>query len=69
MACSSALAMRARSRSLKAVAILTAGIGGGAMIVRVTSAEAGFAGLLVASLVSGALLAAPAIFGGRAHKG
>ncbi|MCX7029045.1 MAG: permease prefix domain 1-containing protein [Spirochaetes bacterium] len=68
LAAASALAIRARSRSAKAAAILAAGIGAGAMIVRVTSAEAGFAGLAVASLVSGALLAAPALLGGRAHK-
>jgi hypothetical protein len=68
LAAASAIAMRARSRFVKAVAILVAGIGSGAMIVRVTSTEAGFAGLAVASLVSGALLAAPALLGGRARK-
>jgi hypothetical protein len=69
LAAASALAIRARSRFVKAAAILAAGIGGGAMIVRVTSAEADFAGLAVASLVSGALIAAPALLGGRARKG
>ena len=61
--------MRARSRFAKAAAILAAGIGGGAMIVRVTSADADLAGLAVASLVSGALVGAPALLGGRARKG
>jgi hypothetical protein len=69
LAAASAIAMRARSRFVKAAAILVAGIGGGAMIVRVTSAEADFAGLAVASLVSGALIAAPALLGGRSRKG
>jgi hypothetical protein len=68
LAAASALAIRARSRFLKAAAILAAGIGGGAMIVRVTSADAGFAGLAVASLVSGALIAAPALLGGRSRE-
>ena len=69
LAAASAIAIRARSRFAKAAAILAAGIGGGAMIVRITSAEADFAGLAVASLVSGALIAAPALLGGRANKG
>ena len=68
LAAASMLAIRARSRTLKAAAILAAGIGGGAVIVQVTSADAGFAGLAVASLVSGALLAAPALLGGRPRK-
>ena len=68
LAAASAVAIRAPSRVVKAAAILAAGIGGGAMIVRVTSAEAGFAGLAVASLVSAALLAAPALLGGRAGR-
>ncbi len=68
LAAASAIAIRARSRSVKGAAILAAGIGGGALIVRVTSAEAGIAGLVVASLVSGALLAAPALLGGRPRK-
>jgi hypothetical protein len=65
LAGASALSIRSRSRPLKAAAILAAGIGGGAMIVRVTSADAGLAGLVVASLVSAALLAAPALLAGR----
>jgi hypothetical protein len=69
LAAASAIAIRARSRFAKAAAILAAGIGGGAMIVRITSAEADFTGLAVASLVSGALIAAPALLGGRARKG
>jgi hypothetical protein len=69
LAAASAIAMRARSRFAKAAAILAAGIGGGAMIVRVTSTDADLAGLAVASLVSGALVAAPALLGGRARKG
>lgn len=64
LAVASAFAIRARSRTLKAAAILAAGIGAGAVIVGVTSADAGFAGLAVASLASGALVAAPALFGG-----
>jgi hypothetical protein len=68
LAAASALAIRARSRLLKAAAIMAAGIGGGAMIVRVTSTDAGFAGLAVASLVSAALLAAPALLGGRGRE-
>jgi len=68
LAAASALAIRARSRLVKAAAILAAGIGGGAMIVRVTSADAGFAGLLVASLVSAAMVAAPALLGGRVRQ-
>jgi peptidoglycan/LPS O-acetylase OafA/YrhL len=68
LAGASALAIRARSRPAKAAAILAAGIGAGAIIVGVTRAEAGFAGLAVASLASGVLLAAPAFLGGRARK-
>jgi hypothetical protein len=68
LAAASALSIRARSRLTKGVAILAAGIGGGAMIVRVTSADAGFAGLVVASLVSAALLAAPVLLAGRPRR-
>jgi len=68
LAAASALAIRARSRLVKAAAILAAGIGGGAMIAQITSADAGFAGLAVASLVSAAMLAAPALLGGRARQ-
>jgi hypothetical protein len=68
LAAASALAIRARSRFAKALAILAAGVGAGAVIVLVTSAEAELAGLAVASLVSGALLAAPALLGGRAGR-
>jgi hypothetical protein len=67
LAAASAVAIRARSRTAKAFAILAAGIGGGATIVSVTSADAGFAGLAVAALVSAALLAAPALLGGRSR--
>jgi hypothetical protein len=68
LAAASAIAMRARARFVKGAAILAAGIGGGAMIVGITSADAGLAGLAVAGLVSGALVAAPAFLGGRAHR-
>ena len=68
LAAASAVAIRAPSRVVKAAAILAAGVGAGALIVRVTSAEAGFAGLLVASLVSAALLAAPALFAGQGPR-
>lgn len=69
LAVASAFAIRARSRTLKAAAILAAGIGAGAVIVGVTSAEAGLRGLAVASLVSGALVAAPALLGGSGRRG
>lgn len=68
LAAASAVAIRAPSRVLKGAAILAAGVGAGALIVRVTSSEAGFAGLAVAALVSAALLAAPALFAGRPRE-
>jgi hypothetical protein len=69
LAAASTFAIRARSRTVKAAAILAAGIGAGATIVAVTSAETGFAGLAVAALVSATLIAGPALFGGRPRKG
>jgi hypothetical protein len=68
LAAASAIAIRARSRVTKAAAILAAGISAGATIVLVTSADTGFAGLAVAALVSAAVIAAPALLGGRARK-
>jgi hypothetical protein len=68
LAAASAISIRARSRTAKAFAILAAGIGGGATIVSVTSTDAGFAGLAVAAFVSAALLAAPALLGGRPRR-
>lgn len=68
LAAASAVAIRAPSRAVKAGALLAAGVGAGAVIVRVTSAEAGLAGLAVAALVSAALLAAPALLGGRPRE-
>ncbi len=68
LAAASAVAIRAPSRVVKGGAILAAGVGAGAIIVRVTSTEAGFAGLAVAALVSAALLAAPALFAGRPRE-
>jgi hypothetical protein len=68
LAAASAVAIRAPSRIVKGGAILAAGVGAGALIVRVTSTEAGFSGLAVAALVSAALLAAPALFAGRPRR-
>jgi hypothetical protein len=68
LAAASAIAIRAPSRVVKGAAVLAAGIGAGAVIVRVTSTEAGFTGLAVAALVSAALIAAPALFAGRSRQ-
>ena len=68
LAAASAVAIRAPSRVVKAAAILAGGVGAGALIVRVTSAESGFAGLAVAALVSAGLLAAPALLAGRPRE-
>jgi hypothetical protein len=68
LAAASAVAIRAPSRALKGGAVLAAGVGAGALIVRVTSADAGLAGLVVAAVASGALLAAPALLAGRPRE-